>query len=331
MRTAARASTGLGYLAVAAAALLWATGATVARTLMDEGVSALFLAATRAWVALPLVAPALLFQTKEGGSQPGAEGSRLNPNPTPYFRAHLGRFRANLPALVLFGLNLAMANLTYYASVGRLPVAVAITIQYTSPALVVAWASLVARRPPGPRVIVALLLVLAGVPLVSGVLGRGTRPDPLGLALAGLASLTFAAYMVLADSLANRLGAGPSLAGGLAVASLFWAALLLPRGLGPLLQLARLPRLLYLGSLGTAAPFFLFIWGLARGVGAARAGIVSTLEPVSAALLAYAFLGQSLSSSQLLGGALVVLGVGAARPSPSRMEFCPPGRQKSTG
>jgi drug/metabolite transporter (DMT)-like permease len=50
------------------------------------------------------------------------------------------------------------------------------------------------------------------------------------------------------------------------------------------------------------------VWGLGR-IGASRAGIASTLEPLSGALIALAWLGQSLGAMQVAGGVLVVAGI----------------------
>ena len=61
-----------------------------------------------------------------------------------------------------------------------------------------------------------------------------------------------------------------------------------------------------LGIVATVIPFSLFLWGLAR-IGPSRAGIVSTLEPLSAAVIAYFWLSQSLGGVQIAGAALVYL------------------------
>ncbi|HVE92364.1 MAG TPA: DMT family transporter, partial [Actinomycetota bacterium] len=81
---------------------------------------------------------------------------------------------------------------------------------------------------------------------------------------------------------------------------------------------------LFLGVLCTVAPFLMFVWGLER-VDASRAGIVSTLEPLAAAGLAFVWLGQRLSVAQTLGGAMVVAGIAivltdASDAPPARVE-----------
>lgn len=85
-----------------------------------------------------------------------------------------------------------------------------------------------------------------------------------------------------------------------------WIAHQVPRGLPEMLwERANLPEVLYVGLAGTLAPFFVFAWGVGR-VRADRAAIVATLEPIFAAGVAWAWLGQHLSPLQVAGGALVV-------------------------
>jgi drug/metabolite transporter (DMT)-like permease len=81
------------------------------------------------------------------------------------------------------------------------------------------------------------------------------------------------------------------------------------------------PGIFFLAIATTIAPFLLFVWGLER-VRASDAGVVSTLEPLTAAVIAYIWLGQHLSAMQLAGGLLVIGGIGlvqAERPSPEEV------------
>jgi DME family drug/metabolite transporter len=74
------------------------------------------------------------------------------------------------------------------------------------------------------------------------------------------------------------------------------------------LRPANLPEVAFVGVAGTLVPFFLFTWGVGR-IRAERAAIAATLEPVIAAVVAWAWLGQHLSGLQVVGGALVVAAV----------------------
>ena len=66
-----------------------------------------------------------------------------------------------------------------------------------------------------------------------------------------------------------------------------------------------MPGIAFVGLGGTLIAFLLFVWGVQR-VRAERASIAATLEPVLAGLVAWLWLGESLSPSQIFGGALVL-------------------------
>src|SRR5437867_4503789 len=115
-----------GCAGAATAAVLWAVGGVVARRLIDDGASLVELTEARAWITALVLGGALWVRRAP--------------------RRHDERGPALLVAL--FGVSIAAANFTYYASLTRLPVAVAITVQYTAPVLVVVWTARVVRRRP---------------------------------------------------------------------------------------------------------------------------------------------------------------------------------------
>lgn len=280
-----RPSSLTGYAAVVGAAALWAVAAVVARRLFDDGISAVELTQSRA-----------LLATAGFALVPGAWRSRSG--------------RARRGELIALGVALALVNVSYYLAISRIPVAVALVIQYTAPALVVGWASVASRRAPPSEILVALFAALVGVvfvvELVSGAIGR---MDGFGVAVALASAVFFAAYAVLAERTGAVYGSTGAMFRGFAVASVVWVAVQAPRGFpSELLEPAHLPKVLYVGIAGTLLPFFLFAWGIAR-VRAERAAIAATLEPVIAAVVAWVWLGQRLSPSQVAGGALVVAAV----------------------
>lgn len=297
-------SRGAGYAAVGAAAVLWAVGGTVASYLIDEGASFRELTEARAWItALAL-----------GGFLWARRGAAERTAPAP----------AGL--VVLFGLSIAGANFTYYASLSLLPVAVAITVQYTAPALVVVWTAAAERSRPSRRVIGALVLAMGGVALLAElpvVASQGRlRLSGAGFAFAAISSVAFATYMITGERIGRRMGTQQAVFRGFAVASVLWAGVQVARGRpDTLLDPRFLPGVLFLAVATTIAPFLLFVWGLER-VRASNAGIVSTLEPLTAALIAFVWLHQSLSGWQLAGGAMVLVGIGvvqAERPAPEEV------------
>jgi drug/metabolite transporter (DMT)-like permease len=282
----------LGYLAVSAAAVLWAVGGAFASYLIDEGASFVELTEARAWItALALGAVVAL---RRGNSRPAAG--------------------VPLGWVIVFGCSIAAANLTYYASLSRLPVAIAITVQYTAPGLVVLWASIGERRRPGGRVIAALAGAMVGVALLAElpvVISEGQlRLDAVGLLTAGASAVAFATYIFSGERVSRGMGALDAVLRGFVVASILWMVVQLVRGRPDTLLDRRFTTgILFLAVATTIAPFLLFVWGLGR-IRATDAAIVSTLEPLAAALIAFVWLDQSLSGWQLAGAALVLVGIG---------------------
>lgn len=289
-------------LRVVLAGACWAMAAVLAKYAFDRGMPPVRLAEARVAVALVALAPFLAWR------RPGL----LRPPPGTW------------PALAGFGACVAAVNLTYYLAIDHLPVGVAVALQYTGPAILLATTTLLLRRGgqaggpeggptrnPGRLAWAAAGLSLAGAVLVSRALEGLGGLDLPGLA-AGLASaVLFAAYLLSAE-LAGRRGAEPAttLLWGFLVAVAIWS-LAVPWWSWPLAFLADpgvAGAVLGVGLLGTLLPFALAV-GAVRVISAATAGIAATAEPVFAAAFAWLLLGQRLNPAQLAGAALVVAGV----------------------
>ena len=295
----ARRATVLATLACVVAAACWAANAVIAAGAFDRGVTPERLAQTRVIVALVPLAAYLLVARRDLLSPP----------------------RGTVAPLIVFGACMVIVNFSYYVAIDRVPVGVAIALQYTAPVLILAGTALIGRRSPAPTTWIAGGLTLAGAVLVSGALaGAGGEPmDRIGL-LAGIGSaLSFAGYLVSAE-LSGKRGAHPatSLFIGFVVATLIWVVVL-PLWDWPF-ELLQDPevvwRVLAVGLVGTLLPFALTVAAL-RWISSALAGIATTTEPVLAAALAWIFLGQALTVPQLIGGAMVVAGVLVAQISRS--------------
>jgi drug/metabolite transporter (DMT)-like permease len=299
----------LATLACVVAAGCWAANAVIATGAFERGVTPAQLAQARVVVALVPLALFLAFARRD----------LLRPS------------RAAVPALIAFGASMVVVNVSYYVAIDRVPVGVAISLQYTAPVLILAGTALLSRRSPPALIWLAGAMTLLGAILVSGALGSaaGSQPlDRLGL-LAGVASaLSFAGYLLSAER-AGGTGSHPvtTLFIGFVVAVAIWIVLMPPWSwpVGLLADPQVAWRVVAVGLVGTLLPFALVVTAL-RWISSAVAGIATTAEPVLAAALAWLFLGQGLSATQLLGGALVVAGVVAAqvaRPNPPPPEAVP--------
>lgn len=276
---------GFGYAAIAVAAILWAIAAIVASDLFRAGVNPIELSASRTFIAAAGLG--LLYAWK----------------PTSY--------RWSDWRIVALGLSLALVTATYYIAISRMSVAVAIVIQYTAPALVVAWNAVRTRTWPHWITLTTAIMAMLGIVFVSGAGTEGLRLDMVGLLAAGLSALFFASNTLLNESMVQTYGAIGAMFRGFTVSSGFWLAVQLSRGSSPVLfQPEFTGGVLFVGIAGTLVPFSLLCWGI-QHVQAERGAIAATLEPVMAALLAWFVLGQLLSLSQIFGGLLVISAITA--------------------
>ncbi|MFD4837191.1 EamA family transporter [Achromobacter sp. NPDC058515] len=209
-----------------------------------------------------------------------------------------------LRALVLGALNFSVFWALLFVAAYRLPGGVAATLGAIQPLVVIGLARALLGSPVRSLSVVAAVAGLAGVALL--VLGPKAALDPVGIA-AGLAS---AVSMALGTVLSRRWQPPVSAltftswqltAGGILLAP---AALLAEPSLPPLTPLNVLG-LAYLGLIGAALTYVLWFRGVAR-LEPAVVSSLGFLSPISAVLLGWGLLGQSLSAAQLAGMAIVV-------------------------
>jgi drug/metabolite transporter (DMT)-like permease len=282
---------------VVAAACLFAVNGTVSKLVLGSGLSALHLVEIRSAGAAVVLCLAALAGDRRG----------------------LRITRRDLPFLVAYGvLGVAMVQWLYFVAIARIPVSVALLVEFTAPVLVALWVRFVRRRSVRARLWPALLLALAGLALVAQV-WSGLTLDAVGLGAAALDAGVLAAYYLLGErGLADRDPV--SLAAlGFTAAALFWLVLLPPwtfpvAGLGTPVDVTaglRLPAgvlVAWVVLLGTVLPFVLVLAGVRR-IGATRAGLLGTLEPVLAGGVAWLVIGERLSAVQLAGAGVVLAGI----------------------
>jgi inner membrane transporter RhtA len=204
--------------------------------------------------------------------------------------------------VVLFGLVLGAMNWSFYASLDRLHIGVAVTIEFIGPLTLAAVQS---RR---VRDLLAVAAAAAGILLISQAL---TVPwgdlDLIGIGLALLAGTFWAAYIVLSQ----RTGAAFPGLNGLALAMIVALALVLPFGIWsvPLWTGDVLVKGAAVAILSSVLPYSLELLAL-RQLSQRVFGILLSLEPAVAALAGLIVLGQRLTPTQLVGMALVVVASG---------------------
>jgi inner membrane transporter RhtA len=208
--------------------------------------------------------------------------------------------RRDLGPLACYGGILGLMNLLFYESIARIPLGLAIAIEFTGPLAVAIWNS--------HRWLDALWLVLAvlGLSLLwpGTAIATDAAIDPLGVAFAAAAAVCWALYIVLGQGVAQRHGVG-----AVAMGMAFAALLVVPIGIG-VSDLGLLQAEFWLWGLGvaifsSALPYALEIYAL-RHMPRHAFSIGLSLEPVVGALAGWLILAEHLQPSQWLAIALVM-------------------------
>jgi drug/metabolite transporter (DMT)-like permease len=230
--------------------------------------------------------------------------------------------RTALSALALGFLYTANSG-TYYAGLEVVSVSLASLIVYVYPAIVAVMSLRVGRRLEGRRSWFALGLALVGVALAVGGIPTGEAPPVGGLILIIASPIIYSIWIVLAarlagerrDTVASDADGGTDVAVATALmitatAATYWLSGI---ALGVPVWPDRIPAAAWPGLVGVAVvATFIAIEGFyagARRIGGSQAALVSTIEPIWTISLAALIFGQTLAPTQLLGGALIIVGV----------------------
>jgi inner membrane transporter RhtA len=214
------------------------------------------------------------------------------------------RSRADLLASLALGVTLAGLSLSFYSALERIPLGVAMTLEFAGPLGIALVGS---RRRLD---LLWALLAVAGIVVLSPI---GGTVDPLGAALALLGGAFWAGYILLSARIGRTIPGG----GGLAMAMTVAALVTLPFGLAASERVAAEPRLLVV-ALGVAllssiVPFSLELEALRR-MPVRVFGVLMSLEPAIAALVGLVLLGEALGLREAAAiGLVVTASVGATR------------------
>lgn len=215
------------------------------------------------------------------------------------------RSSSELRLACVFGLVLAGMNLSFYEALQRIPLGIAVAVEFIGPLAVAVAGS--------RRRLDLLWVALAVAGIIALTRGPAHGLDGLGLGLALLAGCLWGAYILLNA----RLGRAYEGSTGLALAMVVGAVVAMPAGVLDAGSHLLEPESLALGSavgiLSSAIPYSFEIEALRR-MAAHVFGVLMSLEPAMAALAGLLILGQSLGMRALAGIVLVTLAsVGASR------------------
>lgn len=222
------------------------------------------------------------------------------------------------PLLILaYGVfPMAGVQALYFAAIARIPVGIALLIEFLGPVLVLVWLRLVRRTRVSPAAVVGVVLAVTGLVLLLEV-WAGMRLDAVGVGLALGAAAAQAAYFLLSDRTGEDADPLAVIAFGSLTATLLllplarpwnmdWELLATTTALGPL-PLPGWSLALWLGLVSTVIAYFTGIAAVRR-LSPQIAGGVAYLEVVTAIGLAWILLGEALTPIQILGAAVIVTG-----------------------
>lgn len=214
----------------------------------------------------------------------------------------------------------------YFASLSRIPVGVALLLEYLGPALLLGWIRFVQRRPVTRAAAAGAAVAVVGLACVVQI-WAGLSLDLLGVLLGLAAACCQAFYFVFADQgsegddVPDPMG---MIAYGMIVGTLVMTVIARPwqidwqvlggdAALGDLM----VPAPVLLGWVVLIATVFAYLTGVVsvRKLSPQVAGVVACLEAVVATVLAWVLLGEHLSTWQIIGGALVLGGAFIAQTS----------------
>ena len=228
---------------------------------------------------------------------------------------------------------------TYFAGLETVSVSLASLIVYIYPALVAVLALRFGQRLEGRRPWFALGLAILGVVLAVGGIPSAELPPIGGLALIIVSPIIYSVWIILsarlsgerretvggdADDGADAAGASALMMSG--TAAMYWLGAI---AFGAPVWPDLVPAEAWLGLVGVGVVSgFVAIqtfYAGARRIGAAQAALVSTIEPIWTISLAAILFGQVLGPVQLLGGALIIIGVVIAQAPPEAFSSIRPG------
>jgi inner membrane transporter RhtA len=216
-----------------------------------------------------------------------------------------GRSAAHWRLILAYGFVLVAMNFTYYESLDRIPLGIAVTFEFVGP-LGVAVA--------GSRHALDLLwvaLAAAGILLLSNF---GTADlDPVGVALALTAGGFWAAYILIAARVGRTMPGGQPLALAMAAGTIMLMPVGVGQGGGELLSVSVLAIGAAVAVVSSVIPYTLELEALRR-MPANVFGVLMSLEPAAASLAGFLVLGEKLAAREIVAiGLVVAASAGAAR------------------
>jgi drug/metabolite transporter (DMT)-like permease len=289
-----------GYAYVTLAAALFAVNGSVSKVVLESGLDPAWLAALRCTGSAVGLGLILLAATPH----------------------RLRTSARELPALVLLGFaGAAMVQWLYFVAIDRVPIGIALLLEFTAPVFVALYVRFVRRQEVRPLTWLAIGLALAGLALVAQI-WTDTGLDPVGVAAGIGAALCVATYFLVGSHAVAARDTSSLTFYMLLFGALFWAVarpwwtfepstIVGSTSMLGALDSTSVPvwiAVIWIVVLGTLVPYSLNLAAL-RHISPTAVGVVGMAEPLGAGLVAWAWLGQVMRPIQIAGGLIVLAGI----------------------
>ena len=289
----------VGITAVSFAALMFGFNASTVKIILGTEISPEQLVLFRATITALMAGLVLLFTNRKA------------------FKVTL----KELPVLVFYGIfGIALMQWSYSNAVSLLPISVALLIEYTAIVIVPLVSLLLFKEKVRPRLWFGIAAVLIGLAIVSNLWNSSL--NPIGVAWAFMAAVCLSIYFLIGEHTQRKRDAMSTLFYTFAVASVFWAIMNfinpakmidinLVFNLGGNLSGISMPvwaGLLWIGIMGSFIPMLLDYIALGN-LSATAVGVIATAETVFATIFAWAWLNESMTTLEVIGGLIVVAGI----------------------
>jgi drug/metabolite transporter (DMT)-like permease len=238
-------------------------------------------------------------------------------------RKSLSATKKEIPTLAFYGVfGFAMVQLGYFIGISRgVPLSLVLILEFTAPIWIVLWIKFVRKGFVARDMWVAIFLALLGLVLVAKV-WQGLTFDLIGILGSIGSALALAIYFLVGEKQGKKRSAQAIVVWGLGFAALFWC-LVLPvwnfpfevfstemnlQGVFDQYSLPGWALIGYIVVFGTMVPYLFVVGGL-RLLSASTSSVIGMSEPVLAGVFAWIWLSQAWTFIQLLGGAIVLIGI----------------------
>ena len=208
-----------------------------------------------------------------------------------------------------YGFCLGSMNILFYLSLARIPLGIAVALEFTGPLVL----SLITSKKPVD--IFWALLAAAGIYLVLPVSDTSTASlDLIGILLALAAGVFWALYIIFGQNSGKDTHSGHATAIGMTFAALVTIPFGIYSNSVEFFQLSILPLGLAIAVLSSALPYSLEMMAM-KNISTTTFGVLMSLEPAIAALMGYLFLKENLTAMQVTAIVCIIIASGGSAAS----------------